>query len=93
MPDAVTVPECDGTTREMLRTHALNGAQRQANGSTDYADNLRYNYLQIKDQPSIIESIALQKTDTSKVAQELGQLKAILMQPPVTVEQNSTKGP
>lgn len=37
--------ETDAATREMLRGHLLNGAQRQADGAAHYAENLRYDYL------------------------------------------------
>lgn len=41
----------------MLKMHALNGAQRQADGAAAYAENLRYNYLEGKDQQSISEGL------------------------------------
>ena len=33
----------------MLKMHALNGAQRQADGAGHYAENLRYDYLEGKE--------------------------------------------
>ena len=39
----------------MLKMHALNGAQRQADGAAHYAENLRYDYLEGKDKISFAE--------------------------------------
>jgi len=44
-------------TAEMLRLHALNGSQRQADGASAYAENLRYNYLEGKDTVSLTEAL------------------------------------
>lgn len=41
----------------MLKLHALNGAQRQADGASSYAENLRYDYLEGKNNESISEGL------------------------------------
>jgi len=41
----------------MLKLHALNGSQRQADGAGHYAENLRYDYLEGKDSQSISEGL------------------------------------
>lgn len=41
----------------MLKLHALNGAQRQADGASLYAENLRYDYLRGKDNQSIAQGL------------------------------------
>ena len=41
----------------MLKLHALNGAQRSADGAAAYAENLRYDYLEGKDSQSISEGL------------------------------------
>lgn len=41
----------------MLKMHCLNGAQRQADGASLYAENLRYDYLEGKGQQSISEGL------------------------------------
>ena len=43
----------------MLRMHALNGAQRQADGSAAYAENLRYDYLEGKNNISMTEGLGV----------------------------------
>ena len=57
--------QSDDTTREMLRTHALNGAQLQANGAMLYAENLRYGYLIGKDRISFAESTGVRHVEES----------------------------
>ena len=57
--------ECDSTTREMLRTHALNGAQRMADGAGLYAENLRYGYLTGKDRVSFAEATGVRHVEES----------------------------
>jgi len=49
--------ELGSAANEMLTTHALNGAQRQADGAAAYAENLRYNYLEGKDNTSQAEAL------------------------------------
>ena len=41
----------------MLKMHCLNGAQRQADGASLYAENLRYDYLEGKGQQSVSEGL------------------------------------
>jgi hypothetical protein len=41
----------------MLKMHALNGSQRQADGSAAYAENLRYDYLEGKSNVSLTEGL------------------------------------
>ncbi|MBK8916425.1 MAG: hypothetical protein IPM64_17810 [Phycisphaerales bacterium] len=43
----------------MLKMHCLNGAQRQADGSAAYAENLRYDYLEGKSVISSPESLGI----------------------------------
>ena len=57
--------QCDDTTREMLRTHALNGSQRQADGAALYAENLRYDYLIGKNRISFAESVGVRHVEES----------------------------
>lgn len=69
MPDGdgvsdIVVPgdenECEEETMNdsdygMLKLHAHNGAQRQADGASLYAENLRYDYLEGKERVSFAE--------------------------------------
>lgn len=57
--------QCDDTTREMLRTHALNGAQRQADGAMLYVENLRYDYLFQKNRVNFADSIGVRHVEES----------------------------
>lgn len=41
----------------MLKMHALNGSQRQADGAAAYAENLRYDYLEGKSNVSLPEAL------------------------------------
>lgn len=41
----------------LLKMHAHNGAQRQSDGASAYAENLRYDYLEGKDNQSISEGL------------------------------------
>jgi len=43
----------------MLKLHALNGAQRQADGAQHYAENLRYDYLEGKANVSLTEGLGV----------------------------------
>ena len=43
----------------MLKLHALNGAQRQADGAAHYAENLRYDYLEGKSNLSMTEGLGV----------------------------------
>lgn len=41
----------------LLKMHALNGAQRQSDGAGHYAENLRYDYLEGKNNQSVSEGL------------------------------------
>lgn len=43
----------------MMKMHALNGAQRQADGASHYAENLRYDYLEGKSNVSLTEGLGV----------------------------------
>lgn len=43
----------------MMKMHALNGAQRQADGASHYAENLRYDYLEGKSNLSMTEGLGV----------------------------------
>lgn len=49
----------------LLKMHALNGAQRQADGAHLYAENLRYDYLEGKERVSFAESTGVRHTEES----------------------------
>jgi len=43
----------------LLKMHALNGSQRQADGASHYAENLRYDYLEGKANVSLTEGLGV----------------------------------
>lgn len=49
----------------MLKLHAHNGAQRQADGASLYAENLRYDYLEGKDKISFAEGTGVRHVEES----------------------------
>lgn len=49
----------------LLKLHAHNGAQRQADGASLYAENLRYDYLEGKDKVSFSESTGVRHVEES----------------------------
>lgn len=49
----------------MLKLHAHNSAQNQANGASLYAENLRYDYLEGKDKVSFAESTGVRHVEES----------------------------
>lgn len=51
--------ETSDTASHMLEIHALNGAQGQADGARLYAENLRYDYLEGKQNVNPTESWGL----------------------------------
>ena len=62
----VDVPVPVGETKKMnendygmLKIHAHNGAQRQADGAGAYAENLRYDYLEGKHNVSLTEGLGV----------------------------------
>lgn len=59
---AVELPE---TVSALLTQHALNGAQRQADGAALYAENLRYDYLEGKERVSFAESTGVRHVEES----------------------------
>lgn len=48
-----------------LMVHAMNGAQRQADGAAAYAENLRYDYLEGKNGVSSSEAVGERRMDES----------------------------
>lgn len=57
--------ELPESVNAMLMTHALNGAQRQADGASAYAENLRYDYLEGKSTVSFAESTGVRHVEES----------------------------
>lgn len=49
----------------LMTQHALNGAQRQADGAGAYAENLRYDYLEGKNGVSSAEAVGERRMDES----------------------------
>jgi hypothetical protein len=49
----------------ILKMHAHNGAQRQADGASAYAENLRYDYLEGKNGVSFAESTGVRHVEES----------------------------
>lgn len=49
----------------LLTQHAMNGAQRQADGAAHYAENLRYDYLEGKDKVSFAEATGVRHVEES----------------------------
>ena len=49
----------------LMKMHAHNGAQRQADGASHYAENLRYDYLEGKDKVSYAESTGVRHVEES----------------------------
>lgn len=49
----------------LMQQHALNGAQRTADGASAYAENLRYGYLVGKDRISFAESTGVRHVEES----------------------------
>lgn len=49
----------------LLKLHAHNGSQRQADGASLYAENLRYDYLEGKDKVSFSESTGVRHVEES----------------------------
>lgn len=43
----------------LLKLHAHTGTQRQADGAGHYAENLRYSYLEGKDNVSLTEGLGV----------------------------------
>ena len=48
-----------------LMVHAVNGAQRSADGAGAYAENLRYDYLEGKNGVSSAEAVGERRMDES----------------------------
>lgn len=49
----------------LLKMHAHNGAQRQADGAGAYVENLRYDYLEGKASVSFAESLGVRHVEES----------------------------
>ena len=62
MAEVVDLPP---NVTSQLMTHAMNGAQRQADGAAAYAENLRYDYLEGKDKVSFAESTGVRHVEES----------------------------
>ena len=65
----------DPTSMAMLEMHALNGAQRTADGASNGAEAMRLDYLEGKRKMDIRESTALQEARASTIAREVKQAK------------------
>ncbi|WP_166830921.1 hypothetical protein [Thalassoroseus pseudoceratinae] len=73
--------ELGSVTAEMMVTHALNGAQRQADASANIAEQTRLAYLESKEKISVREAQAMQDVRTSGVAREIVQHRSVQNQP------------
>jgi hypothetical protein len=73
--------ELGNVTAEMMVTHALNGAQRQADAAANVAEQTRLGYLESKEKISVREAQAMQDVRTSGVAREIAQTRAVRDQP------------
>ncbi len=62
MPEVVDLPP---NVANLLQGHLINGAQRQADGASAYAENLRYRYLEGKDQVSAAEAVGERRMEES----------------------------
>ena len=58
-------PDLPEGVLSLMQQHALNGAQRQADGASHYAENLRYDYLEGKDKVSFAESTGVRHAEES----------------------------
>ena len=65
----------DPQTMAMLEVHAVNGAQRAADGASNGAEAMRLDYLEGKRKMDIRESTALQEARASTIAREVNQAK------------------
>ena len=65
----------DPATMSMLEVHAVNGAQRAADGASHVAEAMRLDYLEGKRKMDIRESTALQEARASTIAREVNQAK------------------
>jgi hypothetical protein len=63
---AVHVPvDLPDGVANLLQQHALNGAQRQADGAAAYAENLRYDYLNQKNRVSFADATGVRHVEES----------------------------
>jgi len=67
----------DPATMAMLEVHAVNGAQRAADGASNGAEAMRLDYLEGKRKMDIRESTALQEARASTIAREANQAKMV----------------
>ena len=63
MPDPAV--QIDNVSASLLHLHANNGAQRQADGSAHYAENLRYDFLFQKNRVNFADSIGVRHVTES----------------------------
>lgn len=68
-------------TSELLTTHALNGAQRQADAASNVAEQTRLGYLERLEKIGVREAQAMQDVRTSGLAREVVQQRSVKDQP------------
>lgn len=73
--------ELGAVSGEMMLTHALNGAQRQADAAANVAEQTRLGYLESKEKIGVREAQAMQDVRTSAIAREVVQQRAVKEQP------------
>lgn len=73
--------ELGNVAAEMMATHALNGAQRQADAAANVAEQTRLGYLESKEKIGVREAQAMQDVRTSSIAREVVQSRAVRDQP------------
>jgi hypothetical protein len=73
--------ELGAVSGEMMLTHALNGAQRQADASANVAEQTRLGYLESKEKIGVREAQAMQDVRTSAIAREVVQQRSVKEQP------------
>lgn len=71
----------DPVSAQLLTTHAINGAQRQADDSAFVAAQSRLGYLESKEKIGTREAQAMQEVRTSAQAREILQARAASDQP------------
>ena len=63
--DPKNIVDMPPNVASQLMVHAMNGAQRQADGASAYAENLRYDYLEGKHMIDFAESAGVRHTEES----------------------------
>jgi hypothetical protein len=79
--DEAMAVELGAVSAEMLQLHALNGAQRQADGAANVAEQTRLGYLESKEKIGVREAQAMQDVRTSAIAREVVQQRSVRDQP------------